>query len=58
MVKKLRLQELENKSQELQEKERALSRKTTDLVDELVAACDDSPFQKALIKILRNLKGI
>ena len=57
IVKNLRLQEFKNKSQELKDKERDLSRKTNDLVDELVASCDDTPFHRALIKILRNLKG-
>ena len=58
IVKKMRFQEYQLKSQELQEKERDLSRQTKDLVDELVAECNDTPFHKALIKILRNLKGI
>ena len=58
MVKKSRLEEYKTKSHELQEKERELTRKTNELVDELVATCEDTPFHDALIKILRNLKGI
>ena len=57
MAKNLRLQEYKNKRQELQEKERDLSQKTNDLVDELVDSCEDTPFHKALIKNLKNLKG-
>lgn len=57
IVRKLRLQEYKDKSKELDEKERDLCHKTNQLVDELVSASDDTPFNKALIKILRNLKG-
>lgn len=56
-VKKRRLEEYKRKSNELDEKERELCRKTNQLVDELVFICDDTPFHKALIKILGNLKG-
>lgn len=57
-VKKLRLEAYKQKSNELDAKERELCRKTNQLVDELVAICDDTPFHKALIKILGNLKGM
>lgn len=42
---------------ELEAKERELCKKTNQLVDELVDTCDDTPFHKALIKILGNMKG-
>ena len=58
MVKKMRLQEYKDKTMEMDKKERELCRKTNQLVDELVEACEDTPFQKALLKILGNLKGI
>ena len=57
LVKKLRIEAYKKKTLELDEKERELCRKTNRLVDELVATCDDTPFHKALIKILGNLKG-
>ena len=57
MVRNRRLQEYKDKSNDYDKKERELCRKTNQLVDELVSICDDSPFQKALIKSLRNLKG-
>lgn len=57
MVKKMRLEAYKAKTNELDAKERELCRKTNQLVDELVATCDDTPFHKALIKILGNLKG-
>ena len=57
MVKKIRLQQYKDKTQELDKKERELRKKTNQLVDELVDACDDTPFHKALLKILGNLKG-
>ena len=41
----------------LDAKERELCKKTNQLVDELVDSCDESPFHKALIKILGNMKG-
>ena len=56
-MKKQRLMQYKEKAKELDEKERNLCRKTNQLVDELVSTCDDTPFHKALIKILRNLKG-
>ena len=58
MVRKSRLQQFNHKSQELDKKERELCRRTKQLVDELVSTCDNTPFHKALIKILSNLKGI
>lgn len=57
VIKKMRIDAYKKKKKELDEKERELCRKTNLLVDELVATCDDTPFHKALIKILRNLKG-
>ena len=57
VVKKLRIQAYKQKASELDAKERELCRKTNQLADELVAHCDDTPFNKALIKILGNLKG-
>lgn len=58
MVRKTRLQQYKEKSKELDQKERELCRKTNQLVDELVSTCDETPFHQALIKILRNLKGM
>ena len=57
LVKKMRLDAYRQKANELDAKERELCRKTNQLVDELVAICDDTPFHKALLKILGNLKG-
>lgn len=57
MIKKFRIEEYRKRSQQLDEKERELCRKTTKLVDELVDTCDETPFHRALIKILGNLKG-
>lgn len=57
-IKKKRLEEYNMKTNAMNEKEKALCRKTNQLVDELVLACDDTPFHKALVKILGNLKGI
>lgn len=57
IVRKMRLQEYKDKSRELDERERDLCQKTKELVDELVSASDDTPFHRALIKILKNLKG-
>ena len=42
---------------EMDAKERELCKKTNQLVDELVDTCDETPFHKALIKILGNMKG-
>ena len=56
-LKKMRLEEYDKTSKELDEKEKELCRKTNQLVQELVSTCDDTPFHKALIKILGNLKG-
>lgn len=56
-IKKMRLEEYKKMTKELDAKERDLCRKTNQLVDELVATCDDTPFHKALINILSNLKG-
>ena len=57
MVRKRRLLEYKEKSQQLDLKEKELCKRTNQLVDELVATCDETPFHKALIKILNNLKG-
>ena len=56
-IKKMRLEQYKKMTKELDAKERDLCRKTNQLVDELVAICEDTPFHKALLKILRNLKG-
>ena len=56
-VKKLRIEDYRKRKTDLDEKERELSRKTTQLVEELAATCDNTPFHKALLKILGNLKG-
>ena len=56
-VKKWRIEEYKKKKDCLDEKERELSRKTTQLVEELAATCENTPFHKALLKILGNLKG-
>lgn len=58
MMKNMRLEEFKQKSNTMSEKEKELCQKTNRLLDELVAACDDSPFHKALIKVLGNMKGI
>lgn len=56
-VKQLRIDDYRKRKTDLDEKERELSRKTTKLVEELAATCEDTPFHKALLKILGNLKG-
>lgn len=56
-VKQLRIENYRRRKTDLDEKERELSRKTTKLVQELAATCEDTPFHKALLKILGNLKG-
>ena len=56
-VKQLRIEDYRQRKTELDEKERQLSRKTTQLVEELAATCEDTPFHKSLLKILGNLKG-
>ena len=56
-VKKMRVEEYRKKKSALDDKERELSRKTTQLVEELAATCEDTPFHKSLLKILGNLKG-
>lgn len=56
-VKQLRIDDYRRRKTDLDEKERELSRKTTQLVEELAATCEDTPFHKALLKILGNLKG-
>lgn len=53
----LRLEEYKQKSIEMDEKERALCRHTNKLIDQLVDCSDGTPFQKALIQILGNMKG-
>ena len=56
-IKKFRMEEHRQKSNDLSEKERALTRKTNQLIDDLMAECEDTPFHKALIRILKNVKG-
>ena len=56
-MRKIRLQQYKEKSQELDKKERELCRRTKQLVDELASTCDDTPFHKALIQLLGNFKG-
>ena len=58
IVRNTRIQQYKEKSQDLDQKERELCRKTNQLVDELVSTCGDTEFHKALIKVLSNLKGI
>lgn len=58
MVKKKRLEEYKQKNKDLDDAERNLCRKTNQLMQELVSASDESPFNKSLIKILGNMKGI
>ena len=55
--KVLKLNENKIRNRELNERERDLSRKTNKLFDELASTCDDSPFNKALLKLLGNMKG-
>lgn len=57
MLKKMKMEEYKQKSNDLDDKERELCRKTNQLVDKLLAVCDKSPFQKALLKLLSNMKG-
>lgn len=57
-LKKLKLEEHRGKTTEADEKEKELCRKTNQLVNEVVDACDDTPFHNALIEILGNLKGM
>lgn len=57
-IKKMRLDEFKGKSLEMDEKEKDLCKKTNLLVDQLVNTCGEIPFNKALIDILRNFKGI
>ena len=53
----MRLEEYKKKTKELDKKERAHCRRTNQLMEELVETCDETPFHKALIKILGNMKG-
>ena len=55
--KEARIAEFEQKTTAIDEKERELCRKTKQLVDDLFGTCEDTPFHKALIQILSNLKG-
>lgn len=56
-VKKKRIEEHRLKSQELDSKEKELTKKTKQLVDELMDTCEDTPFHRALLNILKNLRG-
>ena len=42
---------------ELDNKERELCKRTNQLIQELVETCENTPFHKALLKILGNMKG-
>ena len=57
MVKKKRIEQYKQMAIALDAKERELCKKTNQLVDKLADTCDDTPFHKALIKILGNMKG-
>lgn len=56
-MKKKRLDDFKEKNLEMDKKEREQCRKTNQLIQELVDTCDNTPFNKALIKILGNMKG-
>lgn len=56
-MKKLRQEDYNRKTTDMDEKEKELCRRTNQLVDDLVEACDESRFNKALVQVLRNLKG-
>lgn len=56
-LKEMKMADFNQKSMDMDEKERELCRKTNKLVDDFLSKCDDSPFHKALIHILNNLKG-
>ena len=58
LLKKKRIEEYRQKTVELDAKERELRRKTNRLVDDLVETCGNTEFHKALIKILRDFKGL
>lgn len=58
MLKKMRKDEFSRKATDIDEKERELSRITKQLVDELINSCEETPFNKALINVLSNLRGI
>ena len=55
--KRMSMEEYKGKTAEMDEREKELCQKTNKLVDELVDTCGDTPFHKALIELLRNLKG-
>lgn len=54
---KLRLEEYRGRTVEMDEREKELCLKTNQLVDELVTTCEETPFHKALLHILGNMKG-
>lgn len=56
-MKKLQLDEYKAKNIELDDREKELCRKTNQLMADLTSTCDNTPFQKSLIKILQNLKA-
>ena len=55
--KSLRLKEYQEQSVEMDEREKELCKKTNQLLADLVSTSDESPFNKALIQILGNMKG-
>ena len=57
-LKKLSQEEQKGKKTEMDEKEKELCRNTNKLVDEFINTCDDSAFNKALVHILGNMKGM
>lgn len=56
-LKKNRIEEHKQKASQLDEKERELCRRTNELVDKLLKTSDDSPFHRALMDVLGNMKG-
>lgn len=56
-LKRSRLEEYRQKAADMDEKEKELCRKTNELLDDLIQTCDDTPFQRALVEILGNLRG-
>lgn len=55
--KNRKMQKYKEQNQKLDEKERELCRKTNQLLQELASCSDESPFNKALINLLGNMKG-
>ena len=57
-MKKLKQHEYNGKTSDMDERERELCRSTNRLVEEFVNSCDQTPFNKALVHVLGNMKGI